>query len=43
MIDQLLQQGVITIDEIFDMGASDGDSWKVIPKGLGRMDEYRRS
>ena len=43
MVDQLLEQGVITIDEIFDMGASDGDSWKVIPKGLGRMDEYRRS
>ena len=43
MIDQLLDRKIITLDEVFDMGASDGDSWKVIPKGQGRMDEYRRS
>ncbi len=43
MVDQLLDRGVITLDDIFDMGAADGDSWKIIPKGQGRMDEYRRS
>ena len=43
MVDQLLDRGVITLDDIFDMGAADGDSWKIIPRGQGRMDEYRRS
>ena len=43
MVDQLLQQGVITIDEIFDLGAPDGDSFKIIPKGLGRLDSTRRA
>ena len=43
MVDQLLRKGVITLDDIFDMGAPDGDSFKIIPRGRGRMDEYRRS
>ena len=41
-IDTLLREGVITLDDIFDMGASDGDSWKIIPRGRGRTDKYRK-
>jgi len=43
VIDQLIQNGTITPDEVFDLGASDGDSFKVIPKGTGRFDSARRA
>ena len=42
-IDTLLEQGVITLEEVFDMGASDGDSFKIIPRGTGRFDSTRRA
>ena len=43
MVDQLLRKGVITLDDIFDMGAPDGDSFKIIPRGTGRFDSTRRA
>ena len=43
LIDQLINSNVLTEDDVIDLEAPDGDSWKILPRGLGRMDELRRA
>jgi hypothetical protein len=41
-IDQLINNKTITEDDVIDLQAPDGDSFKIIPRGRGRLDKYRK-
>ena len=42
LIDQLINNKTITEDDVIDLEAPDGDSWRIIPRGLGRTNKYRK-
>ena len=43
LIDQLINNKTITKDDVIDLKAPDGDSFKIIPRGTGRFDSTRRA